>query len=145
MRAGGIAAADDPTTAYVAKISANLHGMKQYTDTYDRVQLDGQNGRIYLGSGAATPARYLANLGTTAISMNGGNFTPGADNTLDLGTSNRWRYIRSGTAVQTGAFATGSRPAAATAGAGAMIFDTTLNIPIWSTGSVWVDATGATV
>lgn len=28
---------------------------------------------------------------------------------------------------------------------GHMVFDTTLGIPIWWTGSTWVDATGATV
>jgi hypothetical protein len=47
--------------------------------------------------------------------------------------------------VRTGRAATASRPSAATAATGAMFFDTSLNKPIWSTGSVWVDATGATV
>lgn len=41
--------------------------------------------------------------------------------------------------------ATGSRPAAATAGKGAQHFDTTLNRPIWSTGAAWVDAMGTAV
>lgn len=45
----------------------------------------------------------------------------------------------------TGAGATASRPAAATVGAGAQWFDTTLGIPIWSTGSVWKNAAGTTV
>lgn len=40
---------------------------------------------------------------------------------------------------------TAQRPSPATAGVGYPYFDTTLNKPIWSTGSVWVDATGATV
>lgn len=40
---------------------------------------------------------------------------------------------------------TTNRPTAASVGAGAMAFDTTLNKPIWSTGSAWVDASGATV
>jgi len=40
---------------------------------------------------------------------------------------------------------TAGRPSAATVGAGASMFDTTLNKPIWSTGSGWVDATGAAV
>jgi len=48
-------------------------------------------------------------------------------------------WIRSGAAV------TGSRPSASTAGAAAMFYDTTLGKPIWSNGSVWKDATGATV
>lgn len=35
--------------------------------------------------------------------------------------------------------------AAVTTGAGASMFDTSLGKPIWSDGSQWVDATGATV
>jgi hypothetical protein len=46
---------------------------------------------------------------------------------------------------KTGASVTGSRPAAATVGQGGQWFDTTLNRPIWSTGSAWVDAAGNTV
>ena len=41
--------------------------------------------------------------------------------------------------------ATGDRPSAATAKAGAMIFDSTLGKPLWSNGSAWVDATGTPV
>ena len=36
------------------------------------------------------------------------------------------------------------RPDAAKVGTGAAIFDTTLAKPLWSDGSVWRDATGAT-
>lgn len=43
------------------------------------------------------------------------------------------------------AYTTGTRPTAASAGDGAMIYDTTLNKPIWSDGSVWRDATGTAV
>ena len=43
------------------------------------------------------------------------------------------------------ALVTGSRPAAATVGSGASVFDTTLGKPIWSNGSAWVDASGAVV
>lgn len=38
---------------------------------------------------------------------------------------------------------TTSRPSASILGAGATIFDTTLNKPLWSTGVDWVDAMGA--
>lgn len=41
--------------------------------------------------------------------------------------------------------ATTARPTAVNAGVGAMIFDTTLNKPIWSNGSTWVDAAGSPV
>lgn len=55
--------------------------------------------------------------------------------------------VRAAVLVQTGAYPTGSRPdpSAAGVGVGAMIFDTTLGRPVWSTGSAWVDATGAPV
>lgn len=43
------------------------------------------------------------------------------------------------------AVATGSRPSAATVGAGAVVFDTTLNKPVWSDGTTWRDATGTAV
>lgn len=45
----------------------------------------------------------------------------------------------------TPAGATGARPAANTVPAGAQFYDTTLGKPIWSNGSAWRDATGATV
>ena len=37
---------------------------------------------------------------------------------------------------------TATRPSAVTLGDGAMIYDTTINKPIWSDGAVWRDATG---
>lgn len=40
----------------------------------------------------------------------------------------------------TGKNVTGSRPSASAVGAGAQFFDTTLNKPIWSDGSNWLDA-----
>lgn len=46
---------------------------------------------------------------------------------------------------RTGLNVTGSRPSAATAGAGSQFYDTTLGIPIWSNGTVWKDAAGTTV
>lgn len=50
-----------------------------------------------------------------------------------------------GGVVKSASGATGSRPSAATVGAGSMWYDTTLTKPIWSDGSVWKDATGTTV
>ena len=91
-------------------------------------------------------------MGATSFLVNTLHWIPAVTATLDLGvTSFLWRdgnfsrYVRAGTAVQTGAVATGSRPSASTAGAGAMVFDTTLNKPIWSDGTNWRDATGTTV
>lgn len=42
-------------------------------------------------------------------------------------------------------FTTALRPAAVSAGNGAQIYDDTLNIPIWSDGTVWRNATGTAV
>ncbi|MGC5078449.1 glycosyl hydrolase family 28-related protein [Agrococcus sp. DT81.2] len=47
--------------------------------------------------------------------------------------------------VRTGAGTTAERPVASSVPAGAQWFDTTLGKPIWSSGSVWKDAAGATV
>ena len=46
---------------------------------------------------------------------------------------------------RTGQSATGSRPSASDVGQGSQFFDTTLNKPIWSNGTVWKDAAGTTV
>jgi hypothetical protein len=42
-------------------------------------------------------------------------------------------------------YTTATRPSASTAGDGMMIYDTTINKPLWSDGSVWRDAAGAVV
>lgn len=148
MRTGGTAAGDVPATAYVQRFESNQHKMKPYNASFDRYLANGSNGSLLLGDGTAAPVSGISGVGAFLF------FTAGAttvghvsDNTADLGGASnyRFRYIRAGTAIRTGTFATGGRPAAATAGAGAMVFDTTLNKPIWSTGAVWVDATGTTV
>ena len=49
-----------------------------------------------------------------------------------------------GTHIKAPRFATASRPNAVTAGEGAQIYDTDLSKPLWSNGTAWCDATGAT-
>jgi hypothetical protein len=145
MAAGAGTAGSDPTTAYVLKATANTWTGKRSTDTNERLIMDWQNGRIYVGAGNATSTRYFGNLGTS-MGFDGASIGFVTDNTYDFGIASlRPRYIRAGTAVQTGAFATASRPAASTAGAGASYFDTTLNKPAWSDGTNWRDATGTIV
>jgi hypothetical protein len=51
--------------------------------------------------------------------------------------------VGAGHAFRTGLAVTGSRPSASSVGQGSQFFDTTLNRPIWSTGSAWVGADGA--
>lgn len=53
------------------------------------------------------------------------------------------KNIIGGSIVKPGAFTTGARPIPR--GAGSMVFDTTLGIPIWHDGTNWIDATGTTV
>lgn len=45
----------------------------------------------------------------------------------------------------TGKGTTAQRPAAGTVGSGANYFDTTLNLPIWSNGTSWINAAGTVV
>lgn len=47
--------------------------------------------------------------------------------------------------VKVGTTTTAARPSAATAGAGASMYDTTLSRPIWSDGTAWRDAAGTVV
>lgn len=147
MEAAARAAGSDPATAYAVSIAAQTIRLKRAADANARLTLDCVNGRLYFANGTSAPAMYWDNFGSTGVRLNAANLVFGTDNTHDIGAAatQRPRYVRIGTAVQTGAFATGSRPTAATAGAGAMVFDTTLNKPIWSTGAAWVDATGTTV
>lgn len=105
--------------------------------------------QIVVGSGAAKTSQLTvySNAGSTRANAALAVATGQVADVLDI-------YNPGGSVVASitkdGAFkplavATSSRPTAATVGAGGMIFDTTLNKPIWSTGSAWVDATGATV
>ncbi|GAA1436259.1 hypothetical protein GCM10009616_35640 [Microlunatus lacustris] len=144
LRTGGTVAGDDPATAYVLTGGqAGLKG-KRHNELFDRLHVDAVNGRIYVGDGTAAPISYL--MGTGAFFLFGGASTVGAltDGGASLGgaTNYRFNYIRAKTALQTGSFTTANRPAAATAGKGAMIFDETLGKTITSNGSAWVDAMG---
>ncbi|WP_396657096.1 NosD domain-containing protein [Microbacterium oxydans] len=69
----------------------------------------------------------------------------GARMGINVGVIDASGTIRASGAVRPQQVATGSRPTPAAAGVGAMIYDTTLSKPIWSTGSAWKDAAGTTV
>ena len=146
MEAGASAAATDPTTGYAVKATAQKWSGKRAADSFDRLQMDYLNGRVYVGDATAAPTGYIGGSTSTVFVGGGLPFIPLANNTQDCGISSlKWRYIRAGTAIQTGAAVTGSRPAASTAAAGAMFYDTTLSKPIWSDGTTWRDATGTAV
>jgi hypothetical protein len=145
MEAGAESASTDQTTGWAVNISAQQMQGKRTADSDRRIGVDYLNGRIYVGAGNAATTRYFGNVGTS-MGFDGASVCFVTDNTYDIGlTSLKPRYVRAGTGLQTGTFATGSRPAAATAGAGAMIFDTTLNKPVFSDGTNWRDATGTIV
>lgn len=63
----------------------------------------------------------------------------------EIGSGGATVKTAAGKALKSGAAVTGSRPSAATCGAGARFYDTTLSKPIWSDGTVWRDAAGTAV
>lgn len=71
---------------------------------------------------------------------------PGGSSSRDVNLyRDRADVLKTDDALKVGAYATTGRPSASAVGAGAHIFDSTLNRPIWSTGSAWVDAMGTAV
>lgn len=77
---------------------------------------------------------FISQMATTGLTWAAGVLPAVLD--TDLAAS---RVVRTGVAV------TGSRPAAADVGKGAMFYDDTLDKPIWSDGAAWKDATGTAV
>jgi hypothetical protein len=145
MGAGAESSGAEPGVDWAVEVSASKLRGKRPADRHERVGIDHVNGRVYVGAGSAAPAGYFGAMGDS-MGFDGGSVAFGTDNTYDLGTAGRRpRYVRAATGVQTGAFPKASRPAAAKAGIGTCIFDTTLKKPIWSNGSVWVDANGKAV
>ena len=97
--------------------------------------------------GFSSQGSVKVRLWPNGIRMESGGFSWTTDNLYDIGQAGaqRPRYVRAGTSLVTGAGATASRPVASAVGVGGVFFDTTLNKPIWSTGSAWVDSTGTAV
>ncbi len=88
-----------------AKIGAQKIEYKAKAETYARVQLNGANSRLYMGSGSAAATAYIGAIGSTKMGSFGAWF-PGADNTYALGDSSlRWTNV----------YGTNLRPGAGTA------------------------------
>lgn len=107
------------------------------------------DGGIYMGSGAAAATRSIRYFGT-GIGIDASHLSWVQHNVYDIGLSvNRPRTLRVGASVVTGVFTTAQRNATgaghASTGAGASVYDSTLNKPVWSDGTNWRDATGAIV
>lgn len=124
------------------------------TTNYERLRIDWTTtvGRVTIGPqwGGTGTAKdmYL-------LVPSGGAFFIRSTGVIDVvrdGVGNRWSWDASGNFaaaaslavyVKPGRVATGSLPAAATAGAGAIMYDTTLNKLVMSTGSAWETVTSA--
>lgn len=148
LAAGGLESGAAVATAYMAQLRGSTLALKNATDTYDRVLINGTTGQILFGQSTSAATAGFQGNGSAVFVVAGATLLGFlTDNTADIGQAANYRprYIRAGTAVQTGSAVTASRPAAATAGVGAMFYDTTLGKPIWSTGSAWHDATGTAV
>jgi hypothetical protein len=98
---------------------------------------EGGSGQIRLGDVAALgrPTILMGTDGTVNINRNAG--------TIEISGANL--KLAAGKTVVNGTTTTAGRPAAATAGVGAQMYDTTLSKPIWSDGTVWRDAMGTAV
>lgn len=108
------------STDWVIAAGATELAFKQSGDTTNRLSIAPSSGTMSWGPGGSTAAdTTLSRSAAGVLAVNG--------------------------ALKVASYATGSRPSAATAGAGAMVYDSTLGIPIWSNGSVWKDAAGTTV
>ncbi|MFW2545255.1 DUF2793 domain-containing protein [Primorskyibacter sp. 2E107] len=68
---------------------------------------------------------------------NAARVTIKADGKVGIGTTNPGSMLDVAGPVRCGAYDTASRPSAAAAGAGAMIYDSTLQKPLWSDGTDW--------
>lgn len=83
------------STEWTMQHSANKLLGKVTTDTYARVTLDYQNGAIFLGTGAATPALYFQAVNANQIGVSASDaFTPVTDNVTSLGKATyRWTTV----------------------------------------------------
>ncbi|WP_425102282.1 DUF2793 domain-containing protein [Tropicibacter sp. S64] len=68
---------------------------------------------------------------------NAARLTIKADGKVGIGTAAPTTTLDVAGPVRCGAYTTAARPNAATVGAGAMIFDTDLQKPLWSDGAIW--------
>lgn len=140
-----------PTADWSMLLSASQFRMKGKADGNDRFQIDYTNRRITLGAG----------INASAVTVTWGTGSPEGVVAANVGSvyynygaasTGFGRYVKGSGTGNTGwhsdgfqPFATASRPAASLAGSGGSYFDITLGKPVWSTGSAWVDATGAAV
>ncbi|WGW06061.1 DUF2793 domain-containing protein [Tropicibacter oceani] len=84
-------------------------------------------------------------LDTQFATSNTARMTIKADGKVGIGTATPSCGLEVAGAIRAASHASGARPSAASVGAGAMIYDTTLSKPLWSDGTAWRDAAGVAV
>lgn len=126
-------------------------------DASTRTELDGGTNNsigsrlfIYGAAASSSPGLSVRRSGDTADRMNvlaDGRITwSDGTNATDLVLSRAAAGVMAlNGAFRTASYTTAGRPAAATVGAGGMIYDSTLSKPVWSNGTVYKDAAGTTV
>lgn len=131
---------------YSQGADASGHTYRQIATITPGVQHDAAFG-YYEASGISSPYVAMYEGGGNALKVLRVNFgtkvTDATTALLLLVTKDGHVYAMG--AIATGKSTTAGRPSAATVGQGAMYYDTTLGIPIWSNGTVWKNASGTTV
>jgi hypothetical protein len=131
---------DGVLTAHIVGVTASV--TVNYAATFEGICVE--DATVYSGTVTATTAANTDDLKDRLIAA--GVLLSGGATPLDLdGGALNAGAITASSVITSGKSITGSRPSASTAGAGAQWFDTTLNKPIWSDGSVWRDAVGNAV
>lgn len=122
-----------PSGASVNHIETWYGGALQFYVTVDGTW-------IGIGDGAASTSVRVGAIGTASQPC----VMFGQDTRIQRLGANRLALNVAST-FTTGLNVTGSRPSAVTVAAGAQFYDTSLSKPIWSDGTNWKDAAGATV
>lgn len=119
-RAGvAILGVDGEVRAHVAGSSSSGFGIR--VSGFGALSMSLKPNQILMGGGTAAQDCLIERTGISIMAL-------GADDTLKMGRNT-----------------TANRPNPASVGQGAQFFDTTLNQPIWSNGTIWLDASGAAV
>jgi hypothetical protein len=111
------------------------HGDPSQPGSVLRLRFNIPAGFTWLNSESGGMVRVNADAGTGTGGLLVGDGTGGASTTTIVGGN-----VTATGVIAPGGGATGARPAATTVGA--MWYDTTLHIPLWSDGAAWRDAAG---
>lgn len=110
----------------IERLAAGVLQTAQFRGTDDIRARAGAASQVVIGSVGGSPGVYFGTAFTDSIFVS--NAT-----------------LNSSGPIRPKQYATGSRPTATSAGAGAVAYDTTLSKPIWSDGTVWRDSAGTAV